>query len=83
MEPHNTSLEVHEPGFEGELSIEGREGARTVRVTGTRPQDGAAVVKDVPADRDPELARLVDRVLAGDREVAGRLLAHLGVVDPG
>jgi hypothetical protein len=76
------SLEVHEPGSEGELSVEGPPGARTVRVTGTRPQDGAAVVKDVPADRDPELARLVDAVLAGESGVAARLLAHVGVLDP-
>jgi hypothetical protein len=77
-----TTLEVHEPGFEGELSVEGRTGARTVRVTGTRPQDGAAVVKDVPADRDPELAELVRALLAGDVAVVPRLLAHIGVLDP-
>jgi hypothetical protein len=79
---HRTTLELHEPGFDGELSVEGTEGARTVRVTGTRPQDGAAVVKDVPADRDPELADLVRLVLAGDTTVAPRLLAHVGVLDP-
>jgi hypothetical protein len=76
------TLELHERGFEGELSIQGAEGARTVRVTGTRPQDGAAVVKDVPADRDPELADLVRRLLAGDIAVGPRLLAHVGVLDP-
>ena len=76
------TLELHERGFEGDLSIQGAEGARTVRVTGTRPQDGAAVVKDVPADRDPELAELVGLVLAGDTTVAPRLLAHVGVLDP-
>ena len=77
-----TTQEIHEPGFDGELSIEDRKGARTVRVTGTRPQDGAAVVKDVPADRDPELTQLVERVLAGEDTAAVRLLAHLGVLDP-
>ena len=75
-------LEVHEPGFEGQLEIEDHAGARTVRITGTRPQDGAAVVKDVPADRDAELTELVERLLAGDHGVAARLLAHVGVLDP-
>jgi hypothetical protein len=72
------TLEVHEPGFDGELSVDGR----TLHVTGTRPQDGAAVVKDVPADRDPELARLVELVLAGDAGAPARVLAHIGIVDP-
>jgi hypothetical protein len=79
---HRTTLELHEPGFDGELFVEGTEEARTVRVTGTRPQDGAAVVKDVPADRDPELAQLVRTLLDGDTTVGPRLLAHLGVLDP-
>jgi hypothetical protein len=83
VDDDRTTLDVHEPGFDGELSIEGREGARTVRITGTRPQDGAAVVKDVPADRDPELSRLVQQFLSGDEGVAAALLAHLGVLDPG
>jgi hypothetical protein len=78
----STTLDVHEPGFDGQLAIEGTEGARTVRVTGTRPQDGAAVVKDVPAGRDPELAELVRRVLSGEDGAAARLLAHVGVLDP-
>ncbi|MGY2066699.1 hypothetical protein [Blastococcus sp. SYSU DS0619] len=73
-----TTLEVHEPGFDGTVTIE----QGTVRVTGTRPQDGAAVVKDVPADRDPELARLVELAVGGDDAVAGRLIAHVGVSDP-
>jgi hypothetical protein len=76
------TVELHEPGFEGELSSEGGVGARTVRVTGTRPQDGAAVVKDVPADRDPGLSELVERLLSGDDAAAPGLLAHLGVLDP-
>ncbi|MGY1884895.1 hypothetical protein ACI799_06285 [Blastococcus sp. SYSU DS0753] len=73
-----TTLEVHEAGFDGTVTIEDG----TVRVTGTRPQDGAAVVKDVPADRDPELTRLVERAIGGDTGVAGQLLAHVGVTDP-
>jgi hypothetical protein len=79
MDEHgDRTLEVHEAGFEGRLSIEGGE----VRVTGTRPQDGAAVVKDVPADRDPELAQLVQRLQSGEDDVAARLLAHIGLLDP-
>jgi hypothetical protein len=79
MDAHgDRTLEVREPGFEGRLTIEG--GA--VRITGTRPQDGAAVVKDVPADRDPELAQLVQRLLSGEDGVVARLLAHVGVLDP-
>ncbi|OMQ16805.1 hypothetical protein A7K94_0200040 [Modestobacter sp. VKM Ac-2676] len=75
-------LELHEPGFDGELVIEeGRDG-RHVRVSGIRPQDGAAVVKDLPADRDPELAELVELVVGGDDAAAVRLLAHVGVLDP-
>ncbi|MCW2698871.1 MAG: hypothetical protein JWQ45_406 [Blastococcus sp.] len=77
-----TTLEVRQPGFEGQLTIGGPGGARTVGVTGTRPQDGAAVVKDVPADRDPELSELVRRVLSGEDGAAARLLAHIGVLDP-
>jgi hypothetical protein len=78
----STTLDVRQPGFEGQLTIEGGEGARTVRVTGTRPQDGAAVVKDVPAERDPRLAELARRVLSGEDGAAVRLLAHVGVLDP-
>ncbi len=79
MDAHGErTLEVRESGFEGRLTI----GAGAVRVTGTRPQDGAAVVKDVPADRDPELAQLVQRLLSGEDDVVARLLAHVGVLDP-
>ncbi len=77
-----TTLHLREAGFEGDLTIEGGTGARTVRITGTRPQDGAAVVKDVPADRDPQLSELVERVLAGDEGAGAQLLAHVGVLDP-
>lgn len=73
-----TTIRVREPGFEGELTISGG----TLRVTGTRPQDGAAVVKDVPTDRDPELAALVQRVVSGEEKAAGALLSHVGVLDP-
>jgi hypothetical protein len=82
MAAEGVTLEVHEPGFDGDLAIEVRDGARHVHVTGTRPQDGAAVVKDVPGDRDPELARLVELVLAGEHRLAASLLAHVGVLDP-
>ncbi|MGY1838213.1 MULTISPECIES: hypothetical protein [unclassified Modestobacter] len=40
------------------------------------------MVKDVPADRDPELAKLVELVVGGDDGAAVRLLAHVGVLDP-
>jgi hypothetical protein len=40
------------------------------------------VVKDVPADRDPELAQLVQRLQSGEDGVAARLLAHIGLLDP-
>ena len=70
--------DVHEPGFDGELRIEGG----MVHLLGVRPQDDSDVVKDVPADRDPELAELVRQALAGEGHVTPRLLAHLGVLDP-
>jgi hypothetical protein len=77
-----TTVEVHEPGFDGHLTITGGGGDRGVRVSGTRPQDGANVVKEVPAERDSELATLADRVVRGDHDAAPRLLAHLGILDP-
>jgi hypothetical protein len=77
-----TRLELHEPGFDGDLVIENRAGARMVRLTGARPQDGAAVAKNVPADRDPELSELVELAVAGQDGIGPRLLAHLGVLDP-
>jgi hypothetical protein len=40
------------------------------------------VVKDVPADRDPELSELAQRVLSGEAGATVRLLAHVGVLDP-
>jgi len=78
MDEPGTTVEVEEPGFEGRVII----GDGTVRVTGTRPQDGANVVKEVPVDRDAELAGLVDRVTSGDGGAPRQLLAHLGVLDP-
>jgi hypothetical protein len=74
--------ELHEPGFDGSLVIEIRDETRLVHILGTRPPDDAAVAKDVPADRDPELEKLVGLVVAGDEGAAVRLLAHVGVVDP-
>jgi hypothetical protein len=74
-------LELHEPGFDGDLVIEVRDGSRRVRLLGTR-QDGTAVEKDLPSDRDPQLDELADLVVAGDDEAAVRLLAHVGVLDP-
>ncbi|MFD2090569.1 hypothetical protein [Blastococcus deserti] len=79
---NRAALELHEPGFAGEMVIEGLPGARSVRITGIRPQDGATVVKDLPADRDADLAELADRVVGGDDAAAVRLLAHVGVLDP-
>lgn len=76
--------ELDERGFQGTLRIEERGGARHVVLSGIRT-DGteAAVQKDVPADRDAQLAELVQRVLAGDTEAAVATLGHLGVLDPG
>lgn len=71
-------MELHEAGFDGELVIEGD----AVRITGTRPQDGADVVKDVPVGRDRELTELVELVRRGDHAAGVRLLAHVGVLDP-
>jgi hypothetical protein len=79
---NRTSLELHEPGFDGDLVIEVRDGSRRVRLVGTRPQDGTAVEKDLPSDRDPQLDELADSVVAGDDGAAVRLLAHVGVLDP-
>ena len=73
-----TTVEVHEPGFDGEVSIDGG----SIRVFGARPQDGANVVKEVSASRDTELRALATSVLDGEDGAAVRLLAHLGVLDP-
>ena len=70
--------DVQEPGFDGQVRIENG----VVHISGVRPQDDSDVVKDVPADRDPELAELVRQALAGEGDVTHRLLAHLGVLDP-
>ena len=70
--------DVKEPGFDGQVRIEGG----VVHLSGVRPQDDSDVVKDVPADRDPELAELARRALAGEDDVLRPLLAHLGVLDP-
>lgn len=78
----STSVEVHEAGFDGHVIIEVEGGEQRVRVSGTRPQDGAEVAKEVPASRDEELARLVGLVAGGDEGSAVPLLAHLGVLDP-
>lgn len=75
----DATWDLHEPGFDGRLAIEDG----VVRVTGTRPQDGSEIIKDVPADRDPELSALVGRALGGEDDVAVQLLAHVGVLDPG
>lgn len=75
-----TTVEVHERGFEGEVIIGGR--GDNVRISGTRPQDGSNVIKEIPADRDAELADLAKSVVDGDEGAASRLLAHLGVLDP-
>lgn len=77
--PESTATwNVREPGFEGELRIEGG----TVHLLGVRPQDDSDVIKDIPADRDPELAELVRQALAGEGNATHRLLSHLGVLDP-
>lgn len=69
--------DVQEPGFDGQVRIEGG----VVHISGVRPRDDSDVVKDVPADRDPELAELARRALAGE-DVLRPLLSHLGVLDP-
>ncbi len=70
--------DVQEPGFDGQVRIEGG----MVHISGVRPQDDSDVVKDVPVDRDPELAELVRRAVAGESDVLRHLLSHLGVLDP-
>ncbi|SDF48001.1 hypothetical protein SAMN05660662_2276 [Blastococcus aurantiacus] len=70
--------DVQEPGFDGQVRIENG----VVHISGVRPQDGSAVVKDVPADRDPQLTELVELAVAGQDGVGPQLLAHLGVLDP-
>lgn len=85
MEPSHerARVQLQEHGFEGEVVIEEEgDGKRHVHVSGVRPQDGANVAKDVPADRDAELLELVDEVVDGDDGAPARLLAHLGVTDP-
>jgi hypothetical protein len=74
-----TTVHVQEPGFEGQVTVGP---GRRVRISGIRPQDGSAIVKDLPIDRDQELVELAERVGRGDEGAAPRLVAHLGVVDP-
>jgi len=73
---------VDEPGFRGVLRVGRRfDGARVV-LSGTRPDaDDTAVEKDLPADRDPRLAALVERALAGDGRAPVEILAHVGVLN--
>jgi hypothetical protein len=78
-------FELDEPGFEGVLRLgESGEGRRVV-LSGTR-QDGVdtttPIQKDIPADRDPRLAELVARALAGDAGAPVEILAHVGVLSP-
>ena len=77
-------MELDEPGFRGTVRISGDAGARQVTVSGTRADAAESeVAKELPADRDPALSTLVERVVAGDRAAAAELLAHVGVLDPG
>jgi hypothetical protein len=81
-------FELHEPGFEGTLRIEDEHGERHVIVSGFRPDAShTAVQKDLPADRDPRLAELVELCVDGDddtaTEAAVEVLSHVGVRDPG
>ena len=79
-------FELDEPGFRGTLQIGEEDGERRVLVSGTRPDGMTAVVKDVPVDRDPRLAELVEQAVEGDGEsavdAAVDVLAHVGVRDP-
>jgi hypothetical protein len=77
-------FELDEPGFQGTVRIEVHGGARHVVLSGIRPDGSeAAIQKDVPANRDQQLAELVERCLAGDVEAAVAVVGHLGVLDPG
>jgi hypothetical protein len=86
VEPER-AFELHEPGFEGTLRIEDEHGERHVIVSGFRPDaKHTSVQKDLPADRDPRLAELVELCVDGDNdtavEAAVEVLAHVGVRDP-
>jgi hypothetical protein len=79
----DVEFELDEPGFQGVLRIEEREGGRHVVLSGIRPDSSeAAIEKDLPADRDEGLARLAQRCVGGDAAAAVEVLAHVGVLDP-